>query len=29
MPLETGQQAFDKMTTDRAATLKMVLRVRN
>jgi threonine dehydrogenase-like Zn-dependent dehydrogenase len=29
MPLEAGQQAFDKMTTDPGATLKMVLRVRN
>jgi threonine dehydrogenase-like Zn-dependent dehydrogenase len=27
MPLEAGQQAFDKMTTDPGTTLKMILRV--
>lgn len=29
MPLEAGQQAFDKMSTDPGETLKMVLRMRN
>ena len=29
MPLEAGQKAFDVMTTDPGATLKMVLRVRH